>query len=281
MKKINLFLCLISVLFFGISCENNGNNGESSGNAKDLVKNVGKYHNEGLDWIFAKLSSSNLNGDHFRSSDNEVSTLEITELSYEYVQSIPEYAEIPYNPDINETAAKLDEVRDNFSVVGVQNSWTTITDDSSFKNSVSPLEQNAIAEVDQIFVYLSTSNLTTEQQLEYLKNSAFAIQSKYANTLIDNFQGEVLSGVLKILDSSSDYWYSNSISVTTPVDPAVPVNPTIVQADCLGYIFGWITAFWKDQSKYPTQSEFSAHTGDRIKEGLHDGLIASSFGMLK
>ena len=271
MKKISKFLFIVSVLFLGISCKKSDNECDSESNVKELTKNVGKYHNEGLDYLFKKLYSLNPNKGLLRAAPSgEISSEAIVTASYEYVQSIPEFTEIPFDANIKEHVQELDAIRDDLTFSGVQNIWSSITNDNSFKSSVPLSEQNAISEVNQIFVNLSTSNLSPEQWYNYIKNNAMVIQSKY------NLQGEAVCGLLSIMNSSNEYWHNaSSLSVTTPSDPPIPLDPIIVEADCVGYLFGWGRAFWDDQTRFNNQKDFSNNANNRIMAGLWSAMSVS------
>jgi hypothetical protein len=272
---IKLFLFGIIVLF-GISC--NQESESSLSVVESPVENIGKIHNDGLDFIFSKLQSSIAENNSLRASNvaNTVSSIQIATLSRNYLQTIPQYSAEIAKVDIELTAIELDKIRADFTSVGIQNYWKSKTNSSSFKSiNLSSLEQKAVTEIEQIFLKLSTLNLSVKQQYDYIKANTAKIKSTYEGNLLANNQGELLSGLLEIMSYSNDYWYNLSITTVNPIDPIIPFNPLIVQVDAAGYLIAWIKAYSDDHDQFTTQEAFSANAKSRVKRGLYGALTAS------
>jgi hypothetical protein len=271
-------LLFLTVILFGVSCNQSDNENDLL-TVKSPAEGVGALHNDGLDFIFAKLSESNT----LRSSASTVSSVELATLARDYVQTVPGYTATITLADIDYLASHLDNIRANFTSAGIQQYWSSIVNDDSFKNlNLSSLELKAVGEVEQVFKNVLTSNFSAKQQYDYIKANAAKIQSTYVQNLLANNQGELLSGLLQIMSSSNDYWYSSSITTNTPLDPLIPYEPLIVQCDAIGYIVGWAVSWKNDNRRFKTQEEFDTNVIGRIEDGLWGAIGTSTIrGVVK
>ncbi|MDR0864763.1 MAG: hypothetical protein LBO74_07515 [Candidatus Symbiothrix sp.] len=279
MKKINKLLLVVAIVLFGVSCSQSDDENNLSA-IKSPAENIGTLHNDGLDFIFARLQSSGLEDNNsLRNSITaaSISSKQVVSLSCEYVQTIPEYKAVIKLVNVDDMASQLDNVRKDLTAKGIENFWSSVLNDNSFKNiNLSSSEQKAVAETEQIFLNLSISNLSLKQQYDYIKTNVSKIQSTYEKDLLAKNQGELLSGLIEIINSSNDYWYSLATTTSTPPIDIVP----IINLDAAGYLVGWAQIWWTESSSSGYSNSKEAQ-GRRIGYGLTSALAYSTFGMYR
>jgi hypothetical protein len=277
MKKSNQLLVFISFILAFISCTENENNPfVVTVTTDNTVIDIGKIHNEGLNFIFDQVQSRGLEGASLRSTSvTHISSVELIMMTQNYLQKVPEFSAKITDAEIKSQSIKIDEIRANFTPVGIQEEWTSTVNSNLFKSiNLSSTERKVVADIEQVFMDLSNSNLSTTKQYQYIKTSVANIKSAYEKSLSANNQSELLYGLLNIVDSSSDYWYNLSLSTAQPQDP-IPFDSPIIQVDAMGYLIGWILAYSDDNQRFNTQAEFSANSSERIDRGLRGAITAS------
>lgn len=112
------------------------------------------------------------------------------------------------------------------------------------------------------------------------------LKFKY-ETILSN--SELLSGLINIGTDSNHYWYNQSGLVTTKSSEEQTIEETpieaekqplyiIVAADCLGYIFGWAGAVFRESSSPGGLKK--ENQWNRVGEGVVSALQYSSVGLL-
>jgi hypothetical protein len=265
MKNIFYSICAVLLVLYFVGCNNASE--VITASIESQAKSIGQIHNDGLDFIFSQVQLLEQENPSLRASVAPVMTsVQLATITRDYLQTTPNFTTVITRTHIEQVAADLDKIMANFTKEGIQSNWNSVKNDPSFKRiTLSTTEQKAFADAEQIFLNLSNSNLSVQQQYDYIQANVAKIKTAYSVTILN--QSELISGLLSIMDSSNEYWYKQ--------EPLIPYNPVVVQADCFGYLVGWIRAFGNDQGRYSTQKEFSAHSGDRIREGLYAALAAS------
>lgn len=243
------------------------------------ILNIGEEHNLGLDYVLKNLNSRSKKANKVNRLDkNDISSMEIAELSYEYAQSVRpnDITIIEKNKLIEEMATKLDIIREDLTITGIQNHWETTVTDAKKITSISATEQNAVSEIKQIFSDAYDKNFSNDNIYDFINERLEQIKQTNQNLLNNN--NELFYGLMQIADSSNDYWkeyiQTNSPDPTTPVKP----EPYLVQIDCLGYIVAWTKAVCEDNRK-PGGVTPEGQWG-RIETGLFGAIEFSSGGYI-
>jgi len=134
--------------------------------------------------------------------------------------------------------------------------------------------------IDSMFVFFSQnfSGLTRQQVSTLAYNKAVSLLSQFNQLSWSIGHGTLACGSLNVMKSSSSYWYSHSpgtfigSNMDPNNEPTGQIWGFIVQADCLGYIGGWVSALIDD-----------VHGGGvtpsgqnrRIQQGFNGAAVAS------
>lgn len=310
------FLCLLfSGILMMIGCSKNADKKIDPGNVTKVVDATaiaGKLHNSGLDYVARTLLKIGNQDKSFATSlsiidgPTGIPTPVITDLQHvsaeaiaqsalAYVAQTPAYTGITLDHPA-ELNAQLGLLNADFSNEGMQNAWDTSTQDPRLNGLTTFRESTMVSEIQEIFNDVYSQNLSNDQVHDLLKTKLLSLRQKYANLLYNENEGELFNGIIDIALNSNDYWHNvfaqpavvsrkgktaakraNNL-VLAPINKEL-TSPAFIQADCIGYISGWVSALWSDyNSAGGVRASGQRH---RIGQGLIWGLSASSFGLLR
>lgn len=280
-NKNTTFLAVILVLSIISACTNKNDLKLS----KTETSNIGKFHNQGLDFINSQMfNSSKFKVTHdyitygkriIPFEENTVPSKELINLAYDFVDENTTYPQI-YDIEIqkDELVTELDFIREDISSNALQLIWSNNTSSACEIIDIPLTEKQAVSDLEKVFSDLGNQiYLSPYQQYDYIKKKIESLQSKYVLN-----ESELFSGLLEIASSSNDYWYLSN--QTTGNLPGIPINnpqTALVQIDCIGYIVGWAVAVNDD---YRNGQLTPDRQWGRIRAGLIGAIGASSLGLI-
>lgn len=232
----------------------------TSSNIYSIYKEVGNLHN--TDIYNLLLNDDLVNSDY---------TLDLVHNSassrtYNFVIENTEKLDINSIDSFN-NAQILSDVINNKLYDNPKDSWDEFLDDN-IKNKITERELILINELKD--VYNNSYKLASpNEQSEYLVSNISTLINKYDKTHWNENEGDLVGGMLYISFYSSNLWSPSNNDNNPSNIPPIESVPMIVQADCIGYLYGWGKSWLWDEE--PDSKK-------RIKAGVGTAL---EFSLLK
>ncbi len=279
-KSMFIFAVAIGIIF--TACERNEKN--ELDYDYSLINKIGQQHNDGLDYVMSKINqdqSIRRGMQKINRLDAPVSSKTIATLSFEYVESIPDFAKsetfsVDREKSIETLTTHLDEIRTDLSVENVKSKWIESLNTTYEIVQISHVEKQAISEIQQVFESIYNTNISSSELHEYLQVKINHVATNYNNSL--NAENELFTGLLQITSFSNDYWNNVKQQVSVIDEPLIPFEPDpyVVQLDCIGYILAWTSAVYEDSKTEKGVTKDGQW--NRIGKGLFGAVGASTLG---